>query len=87
MLKLIKESDLVIALGGRLSEIASQSYTLFDIPKPQMAFVHVHPGRRRSAASIRRIWPSRRARRLLSLARGRAAAAGHRLGRRREGGP
>lgn len=44
MLKLIKEADLVIAAGGRLSEIASQSYTLLDIPKPQMAFVHVHPG-------------------------------------------
>jgi acetolactate synthase-1/2/3 large subunit len=44
MQKLIKGADLVIALGGRLSEIASQSYTLFDIPKPQMTFVHVHPG-------------------------------------------
>jgi acetolactate synthase-1/2/3 large subunit len=44
MIKLIKDSDLVIALGGRLSEIASQSYTLFDIPQPAQTFVHIHPG-------------------------------------------
>ena len=44
LLSLIKESDLIIALGGRLSEIPSQSYTLFDIPQPRQTFVHVHPG-------------------------------------------
>ncbi|MGL4289401.1 MAG: thiamine pyrophosphate-binding protein [Phreatobacter sp.] len=44
MLKLIKDSDLIIALGGRLSEIASQSYTLIDIPQPRQTFVHIHPG-------------------------------------------
>ncbi|QCI65446.1 thiamine pyrophosphate-binding protein [Phreatobacter stygius] len=44
MLKLIKDSDLIIALGGRLSEIASQSYTLIDIPQPSQTFVHIHPG-------------------------------------------
>ncbi len=40
----IKSADLVVLLGGRLGELPSQSYTLFDIPKPQMTFVHVHPG-------------------------------------------
>jgi acetolactate synthase I/II/III large subunit len=40
----IKASDLVIAVGGRLGELPSQSYTLFDIPRPQMPFAHVHPG-------------------------------------------
>ncbi len=40
----IKSSDLVVLLGGRMGEIPSQGYTLFDIPKPQMPFVHVHPG-------------------------------------------
>jgi acetolactate synthase-1/2/3 large subunit len=40
----IKSSDLVISLGGRLGELPSQQYTLFDIPGPQLPFVHVHPG-------------------------------------------
>jgi acetolactate synthase-1/2/3 large subunit len=40
----IKSSDLVVLIGGRMGELPSQSYTLFDIPRPQMAFVHVHPG-------------------------------------------
>ena len=40
----IKEADLVILVGGRLGEIPSQSYKLFDIPAPQTQLVHVHPG-------------------------------------------
>ncbi|NYT43660.1 thiamine pyrophosphate-binding protein [Alcaligenaceae bacterium] len=39
----IKEADLVLLVGGRMSEIASQSYTLFDIPVPRQTLVHVHP--------------------------------------------
>ena len=35
-------ADLVLLIGGRMSEAASQSYTLFDIPKPRQALVHVH---------------------------------------------
>ena len=27
-----------------MGELPSQSYTLFDIPRPQVPFVHVHPG-------------------------------------------
>jgi acetolactate synthase I/II/III large subunit len=44
LLERIKTADLVILLGGRLGELPSQSYTLFDIPRPQVQFVHVHPG-------------------------------------------
>src|SRR6202011_3823222 len=44
LLERIKAADLVIMVGGRLGELPSQSYTLFDIPRPQMTFVHVHPG-------------------------------------------
>ena len=44
LLERIKTSDLVIMVGGRLGELPSQSYTLFDIPRPQIPFVHVHPG-------------------------------------------
>ena len=40
----VKASDLVVLVGGRLSEMQSQGYTLIDIPVPQMTFVHVHPG-------------------------------------------
>jgi acetolactate synthase I/II/III large subunit len=39
----IKESDLILLIGGRLSEIPSQSYTLLDIPAPHQPLVHVHP--------------------------------------------
>ncbi|MGB6538838.1 MAG: thiamine pyrophosphate-binding protein [Xanthobacteraceae bacterium] len=44
LLERIKSADLVILLGGRLGELPSQSYTLFDIPRPQVPFVHFHPG-------------------------------------------
>ncbi|MGH6953805.1 MAG: thiamine pyrophosphate-binding protein [Alphaproteobacteria bacterium] len=38
----VKRSDLLIVVGSRLDEIASQRYTLLDIPKPRQALVHVH---------------------------------------------
>jgi acetolactate synthase I/II/III large subunit len=44
LLDYVKGSDLVIMVGGRLGEIPSQGYKLFDIPAPQTTFVHVHPG-------------------------------------------
>jgi acetolactate synthase-1/2/3 large subunit len=44
LLARVKGADLVLLIGGRMSEMASQSYTLFDIPEPQMKLVHVHPG-------------------------------------------
>jgi acetolactate synthase-1/2/3 large subunit len=43
LLKRIQDSDLVILVGGRLSEMPSQSYTLFGIPEPGRPLVHVHP--------------------------------------------
>ncbi|HIG40048.1 MAG TPA: thiamine pyrophosphate-binding protein [Gammaproteobacteria bacterium] len=44
LVRLIKDSDLVILLGARLSEIASQNFSLLDIPVPQQNLIHVHPG-------------------------------------------
>src|SRR6201996_543369 len=44
LLARIKSADLVVMIGGRLGELPSQAYTLFDIPRPQLPFVHVHPG-------------------------------------------
>jgi acetolactate synthase-1/2/3 large subunit len=40
----VREADLVLLVGGRLSEVPSQSYSLLSIPCPQQTFVHVHPG-------------------------------------------
>lgn len=44
LLARIKTADLVIVAGARLSELTAQHYSLFDIPVPQMTFVHAHPG-------------------------------------------
>jgi acetolactate synthase-1/2/3 large subunit len=44
LLARIKAADVVLLIGGRLGEMPSQSYTLFDIPAPQVKLVHVHPG-------------------------------------------
>jgi acetolactate synthase I/II/III large subunit len=44
LLERIKSADLVVLVGGRMGELPSQSYTLFNIPRPQMTFAHVHPG-------------------------------------------
>jgi acetolactate synthase I/II/III large subunit len=43
LLARIKEADLVLLVGGRLSEVPSQAYTLLDIPAPQQKLVHIHP--------------------------------------------
>jgi acetolactate synthase I/II/III large subunit len=44
LLARIKAADVVVLIGGRLGEMPSQGYTLFDIPNPRTQFVHVHPG-------------------------------------------
>lgn len=43
LLDYIATADCVLLLGGRMSEVPSQSYTLFDIPCPDTNFIHVHP--------------------------------------------
>ncbi len=40
----ITGADLIVLIGGRLSEMPSSSYTLLDIPSPAQKLVHVHPG-------------------------------------------
>jgi acetolactate synthase-1/2/3 large subunit len=44
LLARVKAADLVLLIGGRFSEMPSQSYSVFDIPEPQTKLVHVHPG-------------------------------------------
>ena len=43
LLKKIQASDLLLLVGGRMSEIPSQAYTLLDIPVPKQPLIHVHP--------------------------------------------
>jgi acetolactate synthase I/II/III large subunit len=44
LLQSIHDSDLVLLLGTRFSEIASQGYTLLDVPRPKQKLIHVHAG-------------------------------------------
>ena len=39
----IRETDLLIAIGPRLSEIETRGYTLLHPPVPEQTLVHVHP--------------------------------------------
>lgn len=41
--ELVKSADLIILVGGRMSEVPSQNYTLLKVPQPQQKLVHVHP--------------------------------------------
>jgi len=43
LLRAIAESDLLLVIGTRLSEIASGNYTLLTIPRPAQRTVHIHP--------------------------------------------
>ena len=39
----VREADLVLALGGRLSEVPTRRYTLLEPPRPRQTLVHAHP--------------------------------------------
>ncbi len=39
----IREADLIIAIGSRLSEAVTQGYTLLEVPRPKQRLIHVHP--------------------------------------------
>ncbi|MGN6819719.1 MAG: thiamine pyrophosphate-binding protein [Sphingomonas sp.] len=43
LIERVKAADVVLLIGGRMSEIASQSYTLLGIPASAQQLVHVHP--------------------------------------------
>jgi acetolactate synthase-1/2/3 large subunit len=42
LIERVRNADLVIAVGSRLSEIVSAGYTLFDVPCPKQRLIHVH---------------------------------------------
>lgn len=49
----VKEADVLVAIGGRLGDIASGGYTYLDIPQPRQRLVHVHPERAELGAVYR----------------------------------
>jgi acetolactate synthase-1/2/3 large subunit len=51
-IKRAKASDLVIALGTRLGDVATDGYQLFDLPRPRQTIVHIHP----DPDEIGRVW-------------------------------
>ncbi|TDR94115.1 thiamine pyrophosphate-binding protein [Enterovirga rhinocerotis] len=48
----VKEADLLLLVGARMSEMPSSSYTLLDIPVPKQRVVHVFP----DAAELGRVY-------------------------------
>jgi acetolactate synthase-1/2/3 large subunit len=38
----VKEADLLLAVGARIGEITSQSYTLLGVPDPGKTLIHIH---------------------------------------------
>ena len=38
----IEDADVVMLVGGRMSEAAAQGYALFDVPAPRQRLIHVH---------------------------------------------
>lgn len=43
LLQRLREADVVLAVGTRLSEPTTQDYTLLDVPIPHAALIHVYP--------------------------------------------
>ena len=54
LIQRIKSSDLVLAIGARLGENATQGYSLFDREETAQKLVHIHPG----AEELGRVWPA-----------------------------
>jgi acetolactate synthase-1/2/3 large subunit len=38
----VRDADLILAVGGRLSEVPTSGYTLLAVPRPKQRLVHVH---------------------------------------------
>jgi acetolactate synthase-1/2/3 large subunit len=53
LLERIRSADLVLALGTRLGDIATQGYRLFKPEETGRRLVHIHP----DAAEIGKVWP------------------------------
>jgi acetolactate synthase-1/2/3 large subunit len=40
----IREADVLLVIGERLGEMTTSGYSLLEVPLPQQALLHVHPG-------------------------------------------
>ncbi len=43
LVKLVAETDLLIAVGARLGEITTQGYEILSSPEPKQTLIHIHP--------------------------------------------
>ena len=44
LVQMLKDADLLVAVGPRLGELTTAGYAHIDIPLPQQKLVHIHPG-------------------------------------------
>lgn len=51
----VRDADLLIAVGPRLTEVETQGYTLLRVPVPAQSLVHVHP----DPAELGRVYEAR----------------------------
>lgn len=40
--RMIRESDVILAINNRFGEMSTDGYTLLDVPKPKQTLIHVH---------------------------------------------
>jgi acetolactate synthase-1/2/3 large subunit len=50
--EMVTRADLILAVGTRLSDIATDGYTLLEVPAPRQRLIHLHP----DAAEIGRVY-------------------------------
>ena len=48
----VKNADLIVLIGSRMSEVPSQGYTLLNVPVPKQKLIHVYP----DAAELGRVY-------------------------------
>jgi acetolactate synthase-1/2/3 large subunit len=41
--ELVTQADLILAVGARLSDVATDGYTLLEVPVPRQRLLHLHP--------------------------------------------
>jgi acetolactate synthase-1/2/3 large subunit len=39
----VRDADVIVALGGRLGDVPTGSYTLIEAPRPRQRLIHIHP--------------------------------------------
>ena len=44
MVQLVRDADLIVAVGERLGDMTTQGYKLINAPRPKQTLIHVHAG-------------------------------------------